>query len=165
MSDTKEEIFCPACKTKMTKIKTSIGINVDVCSEGCGGIWFDNRELEKFDENSENIDDIQKVLYGKTFLNVDKDNVRYCPVCNAKMVKHQPSKDCEIEIDECYSCGGKFLDYGELDKIRASKNEFEEQVNKFVKAMYNNPSSNSPFRANEATVKTFLKSVYTNHLK
>ncbi len=34
------------------------------------------------------------------------------------MVKNSTSLKGEIIIDECYRCGGKFLDYKELDKIR-----------------------------------------------
>jgi len=29
---------------------------VDVCQNGCGGIWFDNFELEKVDEKHETLD-------------------------------------------------------------------------------------------------------------
>lgn len=38
------------------------------------------------------------------------------------MVKNYASANRQIQIDECYSCGGKFLDNGELQAIRA---EFE----------------------------------------
>ena len=36
-----------------------------------------------------------------------------------KMVKNTTTTDGEIKVDDCYICGGKFLDYGELQKIRA----------------------------------------------
>lgn len=34
------------------------------------------------------------------------------------MVKNWASSKQEIQVDDCYSCGGKFLDNGELQKIR-----------------------------------------------
>ena len=36
-----------------------------------------------------------------------------------KMVKNSTSINGDVIVDECYRCGGKFLDYKELDKIRA----------------------------------------------
>ena len=35
------------------------------------------------------------------------------------MVKNFASIKKEVQIDECYACGGKFLDHGELTKIRS----------------------------------------------
>lgn len=98
------------------------GINVDICVDGCGGIFFDNREFTKFDEKAENIDEILKAVEGKQFETVDESLPRTCPVCGSKMVKNYASANRQIQIDECYSCGGKFLDNGELQAIRA---EFE----------------------------------------
>jgi Zn-finger nucleic acid-binding protein len=104
----------------MTKVFVPhLGINVDVCTEGCGGIFFDNREFKDFDEQNESIDEIIKALAGKDFIKVNQDFPRVCPACGAKMVKNFASVKHEVQIDECYACGGKFLDNGELEKIRA----------------------------------------------
>ncbi len=40
---------CPACGNALTE-KTVDPITLDVCQGGCGGIWFDNFELQKVDE-------------------------------------------------------------------------------------------------------------------
>jgi Zn-finger nucleic acid-binding protein len=49
MGDTEEIIKCPACDNEMQKIFiTDKGINIDVCSNGCGGIFFDNKEIQEF---------------------------------------------------------------------------------------------------------------------
>lgn len=120
MADSKETLICPACGEKMEKIFVErANCNIDVCTKGCGGIFFDNREFKKFDEQTESIDEIKKVLEGKTFKAVDETYKRICPACGMKMVKNSTSVKGEIIIDECYSCGGKFLDFKELDKIRA----------------------------------------------
>ena len=51
MVDNLEEIACPACGKKMHKVfMTEQNLNIDVCLDGCGGIYFDNREFKKFDE-------------------------------------------------------------------------------------------------------------------
>ena len=49
--DTLETIKCPACGKEMEKVFIkSEGINIDICTEGCGGIFFDNREFDTFNE-------------------------------------------------------------------------------------------------------------------
>lgn len=120
MTDSKETLICPACGKPMEKIFIErANCNVDICTNGCGGIYFDNREFKKFDEQRESIEEIKKALEGKTFTPVDETYKRICPACGMKMVKNSTSVKGNIIIDECYSCGGKFLDYKELDRIRA----------------------------------------------
>ncbi len=129
MADNKEIIKCPACGCEMTNIFIpEENINIDICLDGCGGIYFDNRELEKFDEKHENIDVILEQLKGKEFKAVDTTEKRICPICKTPMVKHFMSIKKEVEIDECYQCGGKFLDFGELEKIRAQYKNNEERT-------------------------------------
>ncbi len=118
MSDTKKEIICPACKTKMEKVITKHGIIVDICTNGCGGIWFDNRELGKFTNITESISEIEDSVKNKTFNVTETEKIRKCPVCQNNMVKHKACGGSDVEIDDCYSCGGKFLDFGELERIR-----------------------------------------------
>ena len=49
--DTIDIIKCPACGKEMEKVFIpSEGINIDICTDGCGGIFFDNREFDKFNE-------------------------------------------------------------------------------------------------------------------
>ncbi len=74
--------------------------------------------MEKFDEKCENIDFILEALSGKNFKKISQNETRICPACKSKMVKNFASARHEIEIDSCYSCGGKFLDCGELEALR-----------------------------------------------
>lgn len=118
--DTLDIIKCPACGKEMEKVFIpSEGINIDICTNGCGGIFFDNREFDKFNEEHEDISLIEEKLKDKTFDPVDDDAERICPACSGKMVKNTTSTDGVIKVDDCYICGGKFLDFGELQKIRA----------------------------------------------
>ncbi len=118
MSDTKEIITCPACGHLMKKIYIpSAGVNVDLCSEGCGGIFFDNRELDKFDSETDDISAIVDSLRDRSFEITDETLTRTCPICNTPMVKFGAGGG-ELRIDVCNVCGGKFLDHGELEKIR-----------------------------------------------
>ena len=137
MADTLDVIKCPACGEEMVKVFIPReGINIDVCLNGCGGIYFDNREFKRFDEQHENIDEILETLKGKDFKKVDTDNVRICPVCGARMVKNYSSIKKEVQVDDCYTCGGKFLDHSELEKIRNEYKTDAERGEATVKFLY-----------------------------
>lgn len=127
MTDTQYYVMnCPACGKQMKKFFIEdANVNVDICTEGCGGIFFDNRELEKFDEQHENAEEIFKELEGKEFAPQNEQEVRICPICDVPMSK-LGGKD-SVQIDVCNVCGGKFLDHGELEKIReATGKEYKE---------------------------------------
>lgn len=137
MADNLKTIKCPACQKDMVKVFVpSEGVNIDICLNGCGGIYFDNREFQYFDEQHENIDDILETIEGKTFEKVDESLPRSCPVCGARMVKNHASAKKEILVDDCYSCGGKFLDNGELQKIRAQYATEEERSADVMTMLY-----------------------------
>lgn len=119
MADTQDIIECPACGKKMGKVLLKeAGINIDICTKGCGGLFFDNRELQRFDEQHEKLDDIIQSVENDKFEPVNEDEERFCPVCGSIMMKTKANSNSDITIDECYSCGGRFLDHGELTKIR-----------------------------------------------
>ena len=137
MSDNFKIIKCPACQKEMVKVFVpSQGINIDICLNGCGGFYFDNREFSYFDEQHENIDEITKAMEGKSFEHVDDTLPRSCPVCGAKMVKNYSSVRKEILVNDCYSCGGKFLDNGELQRIRAEYATEQERSDDVMKVIY-----------------------------
>ena len=138
MTDTKKELFCPACGQQMTKIYLSdANINVDICVNGCGGMLFDNRELQKCDDAEENVDDLLASIQGRSFNSVDKNAVRVCPICEVPMVKMGAGKG-GVELDNCNVCGAKFLDYGELEQIRNADLEVQNQrIDIVLEALYN----------------------------
>lgn len=121
MSDNYQTIRCPACGNKMKKVFIpSAGVNVDICVDGCGGIYFDRKEIQHFQKGNDNsYNEIKKELSGKIFTPANQNETRVCPVCAAKMVKTK-IQGLNVEIDTCYSCGGIFLDNGELELIRES---------------------------------------------
>ncbi len=116
MSDTQKNITCPACGNEMSKIFIADkSINVDICENGCGGIFFDNQELQEFSREYDDISEIEKVLSNKEFTDVDKTKTRICPSCGTPMVKAQANG---TKIDTCYNCGGIFLDNKEFEQVR-----------------------------------------------
>ena len=110
---------CPACKTALDKLTVN-NIELDICKAGCGGIWFDQFEFKKFDEPHEFAGEtLLEIETGWKITTIDHKAQRQCPRCeDAKLVQHFYSPKQQIEIDECYQCGGIWLDYGELIRIR-----------------------------------------------
>ena len=155
MADTKEIINCPACGCEMKKVLIEqTGINVDICVDGCGGILFDNRELEKFDETHENADAIFEQIKDKTFKKVDESEIRVCPVCGTNMTK-MGAADGDIQIDVCNFCGAKFLDKNELSCIRKfSEKEYEE--NELTEKIIDNLTEKENYNATLGEIGYFL---------
>ncbi len=109
---------CPACGRRLTQ-KTVEGIAVDVCVGGCGGIWFDNYELEKMDEPHESAGEMLLDVERDEMVSIDQTARRLCPICdNITMMQHFFSVRRSVTLDECPSCGGIWLDSGELGLIR-----------------------------------------------
>lgn len=109
---------CPACENVLQEMDVD-GIAVDVCKGGCGGIWFDNFEIKKFDEKHEFAgDELLDVERDKSVV-VDHSKRIKCPKCDdVVMMRHFFSVKKGVEIDECPGCGGFWLDAGELREIR-----------------------------------------------
>jgi Zn-finger nucleic acid-binding protein len=118
---------CPACSNQLQEMTVG-DVAVDVCKGGCGGIWFDNFELKKFDEPHESAGEELLDVECDTGLVVDRTKKFNCPKCNdIVMMRHFFSVKKEVEVDECPSCGGFWLDAGELRKIRSLFNTEEER--------------------------------------
>jgi Zn-finger nucleic acid-binding protein len=119
---------CPLCKKEM--VEEDFGTaKVDVCEIGCRGIWFDWSELEALDESDEGFGTALKeaLEYPRT-----KDQNReqlQCPKCGIPMVVHTLGPTADINIDECFQCGGIFLDAGELKAIRDANINGREKSN------------------------------------
>lgn len=110
---------CPACSDSLQTRQVGL-VAVDVCDGGCGGIWFDNFELKQMDDPEEAVDKELLHVKRKADLVVDQQRRRVCPRCegNVVMMRVFSSPTKEVEIDSCPSCGGTWLDAGELEKIR-----------------------------------------------
>lgn len=131
--DTSDVIMCPACGHEMLKIFVEgLGFNIDICTTGCGGIFFDNREMEVLQTPDMNIDEILKLIKVDEFIKVDDSAKRRCPSCNTVMLKNRV-RNTDVNIDLCPVCGGKFLDNGELEQIRNSYlGKYEKSVIEFA---------------------------------
>lgn len=109
---------CPACSNELAQM-TVDDVTVDVCKNGCGGIWFDNFELKKFDEPSESAGEELLDIPRDPSVQVDHNERLKCPQCdNIVMMRHFFSVKHKVQVDECPGCAGVWLDAGELGQIR-----------------------------------------------
>ena len=114
---------CPACRNELTPFRVR-DLTVDVCQDGCGGIWFDAFELQKVDEDSETAGQPLLHIRRDQSLVVDASRKRECPRCaGIKLRRHFFSAKRRVEVDHCPGCAGYWLDAGELALLRAEKRQ------------------------------------------
>jgi len=118
---------CPACGNELQQMNVG-GISVDVCKGGCGGTWFDNFEIKKFDEAHESAGESLLDIERDESLVVDHTKRLKCHKCeDVVMMRHFFSVKKEVEVDECPGCGSIWLNVGELPKIRSLYSTEEER--------------------------------------
>jgi len=110
---------CPACQRPLRRFKAGT-VTLDGCDGGCGGIWFDHRELAKV--NREHPDPDAKIadLRHDPAVRTDDEDIRECPKCAVTLDKKLYSLGSGVIMDCCPQCKGVWLDRGELEKIRES---------------------------------------------
>lgn len=114
---------CPACRNELTPFHIR-DVTVDVCQDGCGGIWFDAFELQKVDEDRETAGQPLLHIRRDESLVVDASRKRECPRCaGIKLRRHFFSAKRRVEVDQCPGCAGYWLDAGELALLRAEKGQ------------------------------------------
>lgn len=119
---------CPACQKDLSPLAVE-GMTVQICKSGCEGVWLDHLQLKKLEDPNCKVG--QAIIDAENRgprAGVDASKRRKCPACGIVMMRHFFSVKREIEVDECAGCGGVWLDYGELDKIRHQySSEFDRQ--------------------------------------
>jgi len=139
---------CPACGGNMEE-KDFGNVKVDVCSN-YHGLWFDNFEIEKLDESTEGSGKELLKALSEQFKN-NKEVPMKCPSCATALHKHR-YRMSNVVIDECYSCGGVFLNSGELALIRDSfKND--EKIEKELNFIYKEKVGDNPISKKEPLEK------------
>ena len=128
---------CPACGKSMAEEDFG-NVRVDVCKSGCKGIWFDWGELKELDESHEGVGRLLEEALKSPRENDAGRGPLKCPKCGIAMHEHKYASAKEVNVDECYGCGGFFLDSGELRQIREnymSQEERDAYVQKLVADM------------------------------
>ena len=130
---------CPVCKKEMVEEDFG-GVIVDVCTNGCKGIWFDWAEIIKLDENNEGFGNALEEGLNYPRTNDEERGKINCPKCGIPMHIHKYKSSKEINVDECYVCGGFFLDSGEIKVIRDTFMSEQEEKNYTEKLLKDIPA-------------------------
>jgi uncharacterized protein len=110
---------CPVCSKEMVEEDFN-GIKVDFCRDGCKSLWFDWMELPRIDETREGTTESMRAALDAPRVSDANRGPIPCPRCGVKMHPHKYQKSGDVTVDECYACGGFFLDAGELAAIRTT---------------------------------------------
>ena len=97
------------------------------------------------------------------FVYIDLNADRICPACGAKMVKNPTSVNSKIIIDECYNCGGKFFDHGELTKFREEFPTEEERSKAAMRAFLYSPEAAEVKYLSKASARVNTRLDNRNH--
>lgn len=106
-------MYCPGCSGVLQEVSVP-PVLVDVCVQGCKGIWFDRGELEKVLKKSPDADQLMNSTGWEVKVPV-AGALRHCPRCVGTGLKtFQWGTEYPVELDVCPGCGGYWLDAGEL---------------------------------------------------
>lgn len=112
---------CLSCEGDLVAAQSG-GISVDQCAR-CGGIWLEQGELDRVvDAEREDIRWMELDLWQDTGEVRGKQSSRSCPHGHGPLATLSYG-DSGIEVDVCPTCGGVWLDAGELEKILAYLDE------------------------------------------
>jgi Zn-finger nucleic acid-binding protein len=104
---------CPVCDVDLRQ--SDLGehgfVVIDTCPK-CSGIWCDKTELDRLD------DSVWTDVEGSPLSKAAGHAARQCPRCSETMEPLSPEDDKDLVVDRCTSCGGFWLDHGELERMR-----------------------------------------------
>lgn len=101
---------CPVC-TRLLQTSFYENIETKLCSDGCGGIWLDQKNLAAVTQK-QNV--VEHLMNQTQFVEpLQKPDIKRCPSCKTSLQASLIQK-ASVEIDSCPSCLGIWLDKGEI---------------------------------------------------
>lgn len=113
---------CPRDREELRPSTYEDHITVHSCP-GCGGMWLEKGELEEIEEivDEDYTDELARIpdFIGNAYEMARQLNSRNisCPVCGSPTESAEYAYCSQVVIDRCPSCGGVWLDKGELKAI------------------------------------------------
>lgn len=104
---------CPRCIEDELKPVQLDGLEVDQC-ENCLGIWCDVNEMKELVERKDlgAVKLLGKAAGLRTIVPLN------CPRDGTSLGMVNDVRAADVQIDVCPRCGGRWLDGGELDRLR-----------------------------------------------
>jgi Zn-finger nucleic acid-binding protein len=115
-------VDCPACGRALREALAG-PVAVDVCRSGCGGLWFDWRELGRVERPGSPGRDALLTAPIEAAAPPSAGR-RPCPRCRrVVLVRRFYSVRRQVQLDECPTCGGVFLEGGALLRLQDELDE------------------------------------------
>ena len=109
-------MHCPNCDLKLEKVvaKSHYGADVELNQcPGCGGVWCDDLEMHRV--SSKSVQSLSKLNTRKLQKLVPIKKKLVCPKCRGLLKEFKdPYFPKQIKLEHCSSCGGFWLNRGEL---------------------------------------------------
>ena len=110
---------CPRCHRHELDPTRYGSVEIDACVY-CGGLWFDQGELEQavgeaIGSSASLIDDLAEVALRK-----DAEGLA-CPACAGQLVCYEFPNLGDVDLDVCESCQGVWVDQGELQQVQRGR--------------------------------------------
>jgi Zn-finger nucleic acid-binding protein len=117
---------CPRCQVPLqshtiTTDAEGWEIEIDVCSDSCGGLWLEAHDFEA-DSKAKLFLDEELLALNKPRRKVNTDRELRCPECKAEMSRFDWNNE-GIHLDFCPHCEGRWVDGGEIGRIQAQWNK------------------------------------------
>jgi Zn-finger nucleic acid-binding protein len=112
----KRQRECHRCWVPLERKEVEVfgpNIIIDVCPK-CQGVWLDQGELGKL------LNDRVLTNYLTKHIGTKSKSPMVCPSCGGTM---DFEKADDVEVDVCLTCGGVWVDQGELDALKEKSKE------------------------------------------
>ena len=107
---------CPNCEKPLRRFNIG-SVSLDECSR-CSGIWFDKNEMEEAkDEIDPDLRWMDLRIWSQKPRFQVTDQPHNCPRCKKVAMQRIAYQEPGIDILNCPSCEGTWLDAGNLEKI------------------------------------------------
>lgn len=108
---------CPRCSKALSEAQVG-NVKVDGCN-GCGGVWFDNKELNAVAQTrTSQMSDLEDMFLPDES-NLTHNTTMLCPVCVVQLYEFEFPHCPGIKLDACPLCRGIWVDDGELKAMHA----------------------------------------------
>ena len=106
-------VRCPACGSLLFRRRIA-GVELDGCP-GCGGAFLDGGELRTLLAAPADLRLVDRTFVPGILPAIAPTRNETCPRCEGPLIRYRPeSLGGELEVDGCRSCGGIWLDHGEV---------------------------------------------------
>jgi Zn-finger nucleic acid-binding protein len=112
-------VNCPACLRPLHETAVR-ELTVDVCRDGCAGVWLDCWELRKVGRSQGSEGEHLLALPARTRVEPNRVEQRFCPRDLGPLRRHLMCDELGLEVDSCAVCAGLWIEPGQLGQIYQS---------------------------------------------